>query len=121
MELHFWNFRKYFCSMKSSYNIRSLTPRDMVFLPDVHGLKWVNLNSKTDKIKLAQGSFALAFRLGTQGLGLLYLGLASPEEKPMVFWNLEFSDLNFPDMTPNCNLLLFAMGCFHLSKICAEL
>lgn len=53
MELHFWNFRKYFCLMKSSYKIRSLTSRDMVFLPDVHGIEWVNLNSKTEKIKLA--------------------------------------------------------------------
>lgn len=37
----------------SFYKIRSLTPIDMVFLPDEHSLKWFNLNPKIDKIKLA--------------------------------------------------------------------
>lgn len=73
----------------------------MIFLPEVHVIKGVNLDSKIYKIKWALGNLASALGFGTQRLALLYLDFGVPKAKPLAFWNPEFSDLDFLDLTLN--------------------
>ena len=47
----------------------------MIFLPEVHVIKGVNLDSKTYKIKWALGNLASALGFGTQRLALNSLDL----------------------------------------------
>lgn len=72
----------------------------MIFLPEVHCFK-VHLASKISKIKLAEGNLISALEFAIQSLALLYLEFGVPKAKPLAFWNPEFSDLNFLDLTLN--------------------
>lgn len=59
----------------------------IIFLPDVHVSEWVNLDSKTDKIKRAHGSLTLALGFGTQSLALPHLKARLLPKKS--YWLLE--------------------------------